>query len=60
MADKVRQFCIECNQVTTQVRASSKEDWKCLCCESGKNRSSEELTALKEKAHKQKRLNITF
>ncbi len=60
MGDKVRQFCIECNQVTTQVRDSSKEAWQCLCCESGKRRSSEELASLKEKAHKQKRLNIAF
>ena len=57
---KIRQHCPECGQTTTQVRAKDDDLWKCLCCESGKQRSPEEVAALKENAKKKKRLNIGF
>lgn len=60
MVQKTRQFCAECNQLTTQVRNSASAPWKCLCCESAKLRSPAEAARLKAKAAKKPRLNLKF
>lgn len=60
MVQKVRQFCKECNQITTQTRSSKIGPWKCLCCDSGKSRTAAEVQKLKARAQSKPRLNIKF
>ena len=60
MAQKQRQFCKACNQITTQVKASAATDWQCLCCESAKFRTQNRTTTIKKKGAKKPRLNLNF
>lgn len=60
MAQKLRQFCKECNQITTQTKSTKDTPWVCLCCEAGKLRSPLEVARLKAKAKAKPRLNIKF
>jgi hypothetical protein len=50
---KLKQWCEKCNQPTTQrfdVSESTKtNEWICLCCESAKFRTGQELKELKKK-----------
>lgn len=59
MPKKIREFCHKCNQITTQLKEKPTDEWKCLCCESGKNRSQSELEEIKKRNQKE-RLNLRF
>jgi hypothetical protein len=59
MAQRKREFCKKCNQVTTHTK-EPKEDWLCLCCESAKFRSNKATEAIKAKAAQKPRLNLRF
>lgn len=60
MAKKIRQMCEACNQVTTQVKEKPEDDWKCLCCESAKFRSQQEVEEIKKRGAKKPRFNVEF
>jgi len=57
---KVRQHCIPCNQITTQVKEVGVKEWKCLCCESAKFRSAKKSEQIKKKSDTKPKLNLNF
>jgi ribosomal protein L37AE/L43A len=60
VAKKVRQYCEACKQVTTQVKESADEAWKCSCCESAKFRSKSATQHIQSKNAGKPRFNTTF
>jgi len=59
MAQKKREFCSKCKQITTQTK-EPKQEWLCLCCESAKFRSARANKAIKAKADQKPKLNLIF
>ena len=48
---KIKSWCAKCKEPTTQRMdknpETGKQNWTCLCCESAKYRSADELNKLK-------------
>ena len=59
MAQRKREFCIKCSQITTHSK-EPKEEWKCLCCESARFRSRKATDTIKAKTALKPKLNLRF
>ena len=59
MAQRKREYCKKCDQITTHTK-ELKQEWVCLCCDSAKFRSTKATKSIKAKSSQKPRLNLLF